>query len=447
VNKNAKAKALTATTNERNMKNPLNLAFWCAPLVMTCSLTAAEPAVNTGKSAQEALSLEDRIGKVVSSGKINLNTRLRYENADSTTPGIQSANAITFRTRLGYTTDNWNGLKGMIEFENVSALGGEDNYRNAPGPSANVFDHDVVADPEGTEVNQVWMGYEKWDSVLKFGRQNFTLDNHRFIGNVVWRQNLQTYDAVTLINKSIEDLTATYGYIFGVNRIFGPEFGDAAGPADGRWQSNSHVFHLKYDKVPYGSLVGYAYLLDLDEAPALSTSTYGLYYAGKAPLSDAFNLTYRAEFAYQTDYADNAADLNAEYINLQLGGEYQRFSAGIGYEVLGSDNAAMGFTTPLSTLHAFQGWADMLLATPAGGIEDYQAWIGVKLPYEIPLKVIYHDLRPQEGGGGDYGNELDIVATRQFGKYFSGLVKYAYFNGESGMVDVNKFWAQVEFAF
>ena len=89
----------------------------------------------------------------------------------------------------------------------------------------------------------------------------------------------------------------------------------------------------------------------------------------------------------------------------------------------------------------------MFLATPAGGIEDYQAWIGVKLPYEIPLKVIYHDLRPQEGGGGDYGNELDIVATRQFGKYFSGLVKYAYFNGESGMVDVNKFWAQVEFAF
>ena len=336
----------------------------------------------------------------------------------------------------------------MVEFENVTALGGEDNFRNAPGPGANVFNHDVVADPNGTEVNQVWVAYEKWDSNLKFGRQNFTLDNHRFIGNVIWRQNMQTYDAVTLVNNTIEDLTATYSYIFGVNRIFGPEFGNAAGPADGRWESSNHIFHLKYDNVPYGSLVGYGYLLDFDDAPpAFSTSTYGLYYAGKAPLTDDFNLTYRAEFAYQTDYADNPADFDAEYINLQLGGEYQRFSGGIGYEVMGSDNAGGGFTTPLSTLHAFQGWADMFLGTPAGGIEDYQAWAGVKLPYDVPLKVIYHDFRPQEGGGGDFGSEIDIIATRKFGKYFSGLVKYAYFNGESGMVDVNKFWAQVEFAF
>ncbi len=415
--------------------------------LLSCSIyvSAAENSLET--STEKSLSLEDRIGKVISSGNVNLDTRLRYEHVDSTTAGIRPANALTFLSRLGYTTDSWNGLKAMVEFENITALGGDDNYRDAPGPGANLFNREVVADPEGTEVNQVWVGYEKYDTNVKFGRQTFTLDNHRFIGNVIWRQNEQTYDAVTLVNNSIEDLTASYAYLFNVNRIFGDNFGNAAGPADGDWKSNSHVFHLSYDNVPYGSLTGYAYLLDLEEVPALSSSTFGLFYKGKAPLTDDFNLNYRAEFAHQTDYADNAADYSAEYLNLQLGGEYQRFSAGIGYELLGSDDGVNAFTTPLSTLHAFQGWADLFLATPGGGIENYQAYVGVELPYDIPFKVIYHDFRPHEGGGGDYGQEINAIATRKFGKYVSGLVKYAYFDGDSIPVNVHKFWAQVEFSF
>ena len=33
-------------------------------------------------------------------------------------------------------------------------------------------------------------------------------------------------------------------------------------------------------------------------------------------------------------------------------------------------NGVKGFTTPLATLHKFQGWADKFLATPVNGIED-----------------------------------------------------------------------------
>jgi hypothetical protein len=424
-----------------------DLIYGFSTVLISCTLNLGAAENSLEASAESSAAIEDRIGKVISSGKVNLDTRLRYEHADSTNAGIKPANALTFRNRLGYTTDSWNGLKGMVEFENVTALGGDVQYRNAPGPAANLFNREVVADPKGTEVNQVWIGYEKYDTNVKFGRQTFTLDNHRFIGNVIWRQNEQTYDAVSLVNNSMDDLTTTYAYLFGVNRIFGDNFGNAAGPADGDWESNSHVFHLSYDNVPYGNLTGYAYLLDLNEVAALSTSTFGLFYHGKAPLTDDFNLTYRAEFAHQTDYAGNAADHSAEYLNLQIGGEYKRVSGGIGYELLGSDKGATAFTTPLSTLHAFQGWGDLFLATPGGGIEDYQAWVGVKLPYEIPFKVLYHDYKPHEGGGGDYGHEINAIATRQFGKYFSGLVKYAYFDGDSMPVNVHKFWAQVEFSF
>ena len=33
-------------------------------------------------------------------------------------------------------------------------------------------------------------------------------------------------------------------------------------------------------------------------------------------------------------------------------------------------NGVKGFTTPLASLHKFQGWADKFTATPANGIED-----------------------------------------------------------------------------
>ena len=98
----------------------------------------------------------------------------------------------------------------MLEFEHVTALGGVNHYRNVPGPSANTFDRDVITDPRATEVNQAWIHYKKGSMDIQAGRQRFTLDNHRFIGNVGWRQNEQTFDAVTLVNRSVDDLEVTY---------------------------------------------------------------------------------------------------------------------------------------------------------------------------------------------------------------------------------------------
>ena len=48
--------------------------------------------------------------------------------------------------------------------------------------------------------------------------------------------------------------------------------------------------------------------------------------------------------------------------------------------MLGGDNGSgnRAFQTPLATKHAFQGWADQFLTTPADGIED--AYLGVTAP-------------------------------------------------------------------
>jgi hypothetical protein len=115
-----------------------NLIYGFSAVLIFCGLNLSAAENSLEASAESSASIEDRIGKVISSGKVNLDTRLRYEHADSTNAGIKPANALTFRTRLGYTTDSWNGLKGMVEFENITALGGDDQYRDAPGPAANL---------------------------------------------------------------------------------------------------------------------------------------------------------------------------------------------------------------------------------------------------------------------------------------------------------------------
>jgi hypothetical protein len=206
--------------------------------------------------------------------------------------------------------------------------------------------------------------------------------------------------------------------------------------------------------------VGYSYLLDLQNAagPNQSCATYGGYFAGNAPLGEKASLGYRAEGAIQTDYADTTQGYQAEYYNFELSGTLDRYSVGGGYEVLGTDSndngaGSVGFRTPLATLHAFNGWADVFLATPAKGLRDLYGFAQVNLPLQIPLRAIYHKY-DADSGGADFGQEINLQATRKFGKYWTALVKYAYYDGKepfgaaaTTQFDLHKFWAQVEFNF
>jgi hypothetical protein len=136
----------------------------------------------------------------------------------------------------------------------------------------------------------------------------------------------------------------------------------------------------------------------------------------------------RAEYAYQTDYADQPADYPAHYVHAELSGDWDRFTLGGEYELLGSGSnraeadARVGFKTPLATLHAFNGWADVFLTTPNDGLQDVYAFSGLRLPGDISLRVIYHKYY-SERGNADLGYEIDVVASRAFGRHFNALVK------------------------
>jgi hypothetical protein len=66
----------------------------------------------------------------------------------------------------------------------------------------------------------------------------------------------------------------------------------------------------------------------------------------------------------------------------------------------------------------------------------------------MPLRFVYHKF-DADSGSGDYGQEYDIVLSKSFGKNWSAMLKYAFYDGKDAPAafDVQKFWAQVEFNF
>ena len=403
----------------------------------------------------------------IAKGKFNLNVRLRYEQVDDdNVPGItKNSYAPTVRTRFGYTTAPLYGFQGMLEGVNISVLGPEHNY-NAAG-SNHQGARPPVGDPPMTRLDQAWLGYTSTNYVnfsAKVGQQQINLDNQRFIGDAGWRQNMQTYEAVGARITPVKDLNLYYSYVWDVNRVYGDVSGLPA--ANGDFDSRSHLINVSYAPCPYGRLVGYAYLLDLsNSAPgaaknANSCATYGGYFAGAAPINDKLMVDYRAEFAWQDQYADNPQRYSADYYNFELGANIKPVAIGTGYEVLGSGansgagGGRLGFKTPLASLHPFNGWAEVFIAHPNNGLQDIYEYAQVTLPEQIPVRFIYHKYYA-DYGSGDYGQEFDVMVSKKFGKYWNVMVEFADYLGEDAAVpavpaanvSVQKFWAAVEFNF
>lgn len=408
--------------------------------------------------AQAADPLEN-LPYAVSGGTPNIDLRLRYENVDQELPATitEDANAFTIRSRVGYTTGKWNGIDGQLEFENVSAIGDED-FNSTGNTGKGAFP--VVADPTGSELNQAWIRYAgPAKTTLKYGRQRIIFDNARFVGNVGWRQREQTYDAFLLTNTFLPKTTFDYAYLSNVSS-FRFWNSPAAPSVDTNRDIKGHLIHLNYAHSKALALSAYGYLLDFEpplapEASATAdTQSIGLRASGTVPVQD-FSLSYALEYAQQSDYADSTSVVDADYELIELGGAYKKVNLKLGYEVLGGDGT-YAFQTPLATLHAFQGWADLFLVTPAHGIQEFYVTVGGTVE-KVALMARWSDYSADEGSG-DYGSELNLQATRPITDQLSFGLKYADYSGDDDAPasvaatspirgDVTKYWAWLEYKF
>lgn len=425
------------------IKRPIAFSLMVAGAVLLFGTrtvrAAAEATAATPGPAPTATAV---IKQAFAEGDLDVNLRMRWEHVEQ--DGLDNADAVTFRARLGYTIAPIYGFQAGLEFEGNIPVGTENQYRPYPGSTdPDTLGKAIIADPEDYEVNQAWLGYNRWDSKVRGGRQLISLDNQRFVGPVGWRQLNQTYDAAMVNVGALRDFNFFYGYLWKINRVVGQH------NPGGQWDSASHLINVSYDGCEYAKVVGYAYLLDITSAPAASSDTVGASVSGKYPLCESWKLGYRAEFAWQWDAADNPASYNAPYYHVSVGPEVSRYNFGAAYEVLGA-NSGGSVQTPLATLHAFNGAADVFLATPADGLRDAYAWVGVKLPGDVPVTVTGHKF-DADRGSNDYGWEADIAVARSFGKHFKVLAKYAWYDGKDGgpaySADRSKFWLQGEFVY
>jgi len=403
-----------------------------------------EPTVETpvsNKASAEFLIFSD----ITPKGEI----RPRYEYVEASDNGKDDASAFTNRLMLGIQAKLFqiDGLSTYIEATNVTGTGdywdlSNDNISKKPR-------YQVVADPDQTRITQAYIDYKSNKTLIRAGRQGVNLDNQRFIGTVNWRQMPQTYDAVALNNKSIENFDLLAAYIWRVNRIFDKDSVKRLPWSDdgSYFDTSSILLHASYTFMPALTLTGYGYLLeDIHD-------TVGIAATGKVNIFSNTKLTYRAEYAQQTDPSledfttDKTAD--ASYYNIKATSNTNGLLAGVGYEVLGAgEDGNAPFTTPLATLHAHNGWADMFLSTPADGLVDLSGMLGYNSKEFGVSKIIYHDFSSDKGDS-NYGTEIDVLYKNKIPgiKGLSGMLKAAWYNAEDYGVDTTKFWVMLGYKF
>jgi hypothetical protein len=270
---------------------------------------------------------------------------------------------------------------------------------------------------------------------VTLGRQRILLDDQRFIGNSGWRQDEQTFDAARADFK-LGKLALTGAWLGHINRVYGEALD---------WTSDSWLARASYPVSDLFTPVGFVYALDFDNAPTQSSLTSGVRVSGKAPAGPV-TLTYAAAYAHQTDYGNNPGHFGLDYTDAELAGTWGQLTLKGAWERLEGDGVR-GFSTPLGTLHAFQGWADVFTATPANGIEDRNLTLTWKpmLPLKgVELTARHHDFET-ERTSASLGQEWDLLASAPITKNLTGLVKWADYDGVGGFASRRKLWISLEF--
>ena len=377
--------------------------------------------------------------EALQSGRFWVNFRYRFEHVEREDFALD-ARASTLRTRLGYESATYAGWRGTLEFSDVSSVpGGAGDYNDTI--NGNV-DRPTIADPTSSVVNLAHATYEGfWDSEVRLGRQRIQLDSSRFIGSAPWRQTEQVFDALSIRKPDLAGLDVFYAYVDHINRPLGPR--SPVGDLD----SNSHLLNVGKELPGLGRLSAYGYYVDVADLPSMSTFTYGVRMKGEREL-EGWSALYTAELAHQSDVADNPNQVDAGYLHGVLGGRVDGLTLRAGYEVLeGGDGTKSALQTPLAARHGPNGWADVFLVTPAGGLEDLYLSVGYQLG-RTELLAMYHDFQAESGDAGGYGAELDLRAIHRFECGVELGLKYADYRSDVALVagdpysaDTRKFWA------
>lgn len=367
------------------------------------------------------------------------NARLRHESVDDAA-FPRDAHANTLRIRAGLRWELAPSLDAFVEGEATAAFG--DDYNS--GANRRVG-YPGVADPGAVELNQATLRWRGEDAEAVVGRQRLLLDNQRWIGNSGWRQNEQTFDAVSARWKATPSIEVRYAWLDRVHRVATHR---AVAPLARERRLDAHLVNAGWSSGPQ-RLAGYAYAVADEDVPDASTRTLGLRYV-LAPGAATRGLGLTVEAARQVDHAASTLDVSHDYWLVEpafTAGRHATLRAG--WEHLGGDGRH-ALQTPLATLHGFNGWADVFLSTPPAGLEDrYVAASGAfarsRSAGALEWTLAFHDYRA-DVGNARYGREWNASLAVPFGPRWKGLAKLADYRADGHLQDVTRLWLQLEWS-
>ena len=442
----------------KNTKFNLTLNTYAALLALSgaaCSAVAEESPIT-----KDEYTFMDSVKE----GKNLSSFRLRYENVDQAGLGpagtlaankdLSNGEALTLRSLIGWQSAPYHNFSFAAQLINVTKF--IDNFNdstnntlvNAVSNQLSNAEYAKVIDPTYTGINQLyvdWTGLK--NTKFRLGRQQLNLDNVRFIGDIGFRQVMQLFDGVSVLNKSLPN-----------TEIFAAHYEKITQITTEQRDGNLDIANIRYRISPTEFLVAYGYLSNVNDlgfgsawfgAGALnnagksnnnadqSNKTLGLRLDGTHPFNLNFRAHYTAEYAKQTDYADGDKRIDAHYYKLGGGFGFENFNMRIDQELLSSNDSQYAFQTPFGTNHLFQGWVDKFLVTPRQGIQD--TFVTATYKYaDILFFADYHVFKSDEdfntvaGGaatnGNQYGTEWNVAATYYWNKKFMTKFEYGQYS-------------------
>jgi len=404
----------------------MGLALCASVSLFAAGAYADEPVGDTAPSFVDALF----------DGDFSASLRYRYAHIDQANLS-EDAQASTYQLLLGYQTGTYNGFSGMVQVRQVGVIGDERYNSTING----LTQYPVEADPDAGEIDQLFLRYAGIENLaVTVGRRKLNWGNQRFVSALGWRQNNRSFDGAVVEYGPVNDLAFRYAYASNVNRAFTDD------SPMGNFDGDFHLFNGIYSGLAFGDATAYAYINDFEDAFALglSSQTYGANLTGRAAMNNV-TLGWTLEYANQTDYGNNPSSFDLNYFRVEPSLATGGFTFRVGYELLEGDGSN-AFQTPFALLHAYNGWADQFLSTPANGLQDAYASASYRFGPEAPeplegvsVTVAYHDFQADEGSL-DYGTEWDAVVNVPIGEHFSLSFKAADYDADSWKVDTQKFW-------
>ncbi len=343
----------------------------------------------------------------------NIDSGLRIRSANTEYDG-NSGDAITVKGRFNA------GLRFNEQFSTFLQLDYVESFLKDKHSTALLHnDNPFMFDTPGSDLNQLFAKYAWDDGSVKLGRQVITFGSERFIGDIDFWQNDQTFDGVLIEQGLFTSSTLQYAYVHNVNRIFGNRADQKLSSADIRIEAlagvrpiiergdhaiDGNFLHFEYNEFDYVKLAAYGYAVHNYNLPDFSNRVVGAssefnYKPG------AIKYTGTLEFAWQQKQESTTRQW-IPYRLVEGGIGIGKVDFSLRWEAL-EDRDGEFFDTPLGSRHEFQGWADAFSTSPAGGLDDFSVRTNVTWrPWRLDLR--YHWFRSASVEDLEFGQEFDM---------------------------------------